>query len=484
MKKIFLMLMIMVGTFTACTDQFADFNTDKKNPAVVPGETLFTNAQKELTDYISNTNVNINIFKLMAQYWTETTYIDEANYDLVTRNISTNVYSRLYLRVLTDLKEASMVIDGTEVVANLQSEKDNKLAIIELLNVYTYAQMVDIFGAIPYTEALNPDNVYPAYDGGAAVYADLMVRLDAAIAKLDANATSFGAADLYYGGDTEKWVKFAKGLKVKLAIVTADANTAASKTAVESAYAGVLASNDDNCQLTYLTSSPNYNQLYADLVASGRKDFVPANTIVDAMVSLSDPRMDAYFADQIDTSTVDGVVKLAWIGGAYGFPNSYNQVSHLGTVIETPDYPGVMMSYAEVCFYLAEAAERGYSVGGTAEAWYNKGIAASFDEWGVAGADAYIATPAVAYTTASGTWKQKIGLQSWIANYVRGDVAYNNIRRLDAPAMNIPESGETLPTRYTFPVNEQTLNEDEYAAAVTLIGGSDTKAGKVFWDKN
>lgn len=469
------MLMIMVGTFTACTDQFADFNTDKKNPAAVPGESLFTNAQKELTDYISNTNVNINIFKLMSQYWTETTYIDEANYDLVTRNISANVYSRLYLRVLTDLKEATAIIDATEVSANLEAEKANKLAIIELLNVYTYAHMVDVFGAIPYTEALNPGNVYPKYDGGAAIYADLMVRLDAAIADLDASATSFGAADLYYGGDAAAWLKFAKGLKVKLAITTADANTAASKTAVESAYAGALASNDDNCQLNYLTSSPNYNQLYADLVASGRKDFVPAHTIVDAMATLADPRMDVYFADPLAG---------AYVGGTYGFPNSYNQVSHIGASIHNPDFPGVMMTYAEICFYLAEAAERGYNVGGTAESWYNAGVTASFDEWGVAGADAYLATAAVAYTTAAGTWREKIGMQSWLANYTRGDVAYNNIRRLDAPVMNVPESGASLPTRYTFPVNEQTLNADEYAAAVTLIGGSDTKAGKVFWDKN
>ena len=96
MKKIYLILIVLISAVSGCTDQFADFNTDKKNPANVPGESLFSNAQKELSDYVNNTNVNINIFKLMSQYWTETTYIDETNYDLVTRNISTNIYLRLW----------------------------------------------------------------------------------------------------------------------------------------------------------------------------------------------------------------------------------------------------------------------------------------------------------------------------------------------------------------------------------------------------
>lgn len=484
MKKIFLIMVILVSAFTGCTDQFEDFNLDKKHPAVVSGEALFSNAQKELADYTSNTNVNVNIFKLMAQYWTETTYVDEANYDLITRNISTNIYFRMYLRILTDLKESARLISADTKLSD--AEKQNKLQIIEVLNVYCYAHLVDVFGSVPYTEALDIENVYPAYEAGSAIYPKLFDRLNAAISKIKVNENSFGSVDLYYAGDTHAWLKFANSLKLRMAITIADANSALAKTNVESAVAsGVFASNADDCHMTYLTSSPNYNQLYADLIASGRQDFVPANTIVDAMVALDDPRLSTYFRDQIDTSTVDGVVKLAWIGGEYGYSNSYGQCSHISATIEAPDFPGIMMSYSEVCFYLAEAAERGYSVGGSAEAWYNKGIKASFDFWGAKGVDAYLAKPEVAYTTAAGTWKQKIGTQSWIANYTRGYEAYNNWRRLDFPILNLPEEATTyadIPVRFTFPVNEQTLNADSYKAAATLIGG-DLITTKVFWDK-
>lgn len=477
-------MIVLVSVFNGCTSDFEDFNTDKKHPAVVSGEALFSNAQKELADYTSNTNVNINIFKLMAQYWTETTYIDEANYDLVTRNISNNIYFRMYLRVLTDLKEAAKIIESTTYVN--PKEKQNKLQLIEVLSVYCYSHLVDVFGAVPYTEALDIENVYPVYDGGAAIYTALFTRLNNAISKIDAAEASYGSADLFYGGSTSAWLKFANSMKIRMAITIADADNALAKTAVESAVAGAFTSNDDDCLMAYLTSSPNYNQLYADLIASGRKDFVPANTIVDAMVTLNDPRLGSYFRDQIDTSSVAGVTKMAWVGGKYGFPNSYSQCSHISATIEEATFPGIMMTYSELCFYLAEAAERGYSVGGTAAQWYDKGIKASFDFWGASGADTYLAKPEVAYATATGTWRQKIGVQSWIANYTRGYEAYNNWRRLDFPILNLPEEATTyadIPVRFTFPINEQTLNADNYAAAATAVGG-DLITTKVFWDRN
>jgi hypothetical protein len=487
MKKIsYLFTIVLIFILSNCTDKFEDFNSDKKHPEIVPGESLFSNAQKELSDYTNNTNVNINIFKLMSQYWTETTYTDEANYDLITRNIPANIYSRLYLRVLTDLKDAARIVSETEVLYDYEEPiKQNKLQIIELLNVYIFSHLVDVFGAVPYSDALNIENVYPTYDDGAAIYEDLFTRLNAALSKLDTDAESFGSADIYYGGDVASWVKFGNSLKVRMAITIADADNALAKSAVESAVANVFSSNSDDCLLHYQTAAPNYNQLYADLVASGRHDFVVANTIVDIMNGLEDPRRDAFFAYKLDTSTVDGIEKLAYVGGDYGYQNSFSQYSHISDEIQAADFPGIMLTYSEVCFYLAEAAERNYVVGGTAEDWYNKGIEASFDFWGVSGVDDYLAKPDVAYATASGTWKQKIAMQSWLAAYTRGIEGYTTWRRLDYPIFNIPEFAteySDIPVRFTFPVNEQTLNNANWKAASTAIGGDEIST-KIFWDK-
>ena len=488
MKKIYLSLLILIFAISGCTDQFADYNTDKKNPAVVPGESLFSNAQKELSDYINNTNVNINIFKLMSQYWTETTYIDEVNYDFVTRNNATNIYSRVYLRVLKDLKESSEVISATQVLASDEPIKQNKLQIIELMDVYTYLQLVDVFGDVPYTQALDIKNVYPKYDDAAGIYKDLFKRVDAALAKLNPNSDAFGKADLYYNGDVASWIKFGNSLKIRMGVTVADASDAElktiAKTAVESAADKCFTSNSDDCLLRYTSASPNYNQLYVDLIATGRHDFVPANTIVDIMYNLGDPRIESYFT-KVDTSSVAGVEKLAYVGGEYGYSNSYSQKSHFTDAVQKPDFPGIMLTNIEIQFYLAEAKERGYNVPGTAEEYYTAGIKASFDFWGTTGVDAYLAKPEVAYATAAGTWKQKIGVQSWLANYTRGLEGYNNWRRLDYPIFNLPStltSYSDIPVRFTYPVSEQTLNEVQYKAAAAAIGG-DLKTTKLFWDK-
>ena len=98
----------------------------------------------------------------------------------------------------------------------------------------------------------------------------------------------------------------------------------------------------------------------------------------------------------------------------------------------------------------------------------------------------YLAKPEVAYTTATGTWRQKIGTQAWLAFYSRGLEGYTEWRRMDAPTLNIPPSiteYEEIPKRFTYPVNEQTLNPANYAAASEAIGG-DLLTTRLFWDVN
>jgi hypothetical protein len=146
------------------------------------------------------------------------------------------------------------------------------------------------------------------------------------------------------------------------------------------------------------------------------------------------------------------------------------------------------MDYAEAEFLLAEAVERGFAVGGTAETHYNNAVTASITSWGgtAAQATAYLAQPTVAYTTAVGTWKQKIGTQAWLAYWLRGMTNWTTFRRLDYPILTAPaghvEGIDKVPTRYTFAVSEQTLNGANYTAAAAKIGG-DTPLTKIFWDK-
>jgi len=478
MKKIYyLLFIVLLGFASSCTDDFEEWNTDDKNPANVAGNALFSNAQKALSDQLNTPNVNLNNWNLWSQYWTETTYVDEANFDIVNRNVPQNVFRIFYRRVLKDLNEAATLIEAEEGV-EAEATKANRLHIIEVMNVYCYSRLVDIFGMVPYTDALDIENVYPSYDAGEDIYNDLFTRLDAAINGLNDGVGSFGSSDLYYNGHVDNWIKFANTLKIRMAITIADANDALAKAAVEEAVAGAFTSSGDDCLMPYLSSSPNYNPIHDNLVASGRDDYVPANTLVDKMNGLNDPRRDNYFT----------LHNGSYVGGEYGESSSFANYSHVAGPIQAADFPGIVLTYNELLFYLTEAAARGYNVGGTPESLYNDAITESILWWGgtQAEAEAYLAQASVAYSTATGNWKEKIATQSWIASYVNGFVGWTTFRRLDYPAFNMPPSPydgiSQVPTRFTFPINEQTLNGANYQQAAAAIGG-DELTTPIFWDK-
>lgn len=122
---------------------------------------------------------------------------------------------------------------------------------------------------------------------------------------------------------------------------------------------------------------------------------------------------------------------------------------------------------------------------GTAAEHYTNAITASIVNWGgtAAEAQAYLAQPTVAYATAAGDWRQKIGTQKWIALYNRGYDAWVEWRRLDYPTLTPPANmtQKDIPVRFTYPVQEQNLNTANYQTASTSIGG-DVIGTRLFWD--
>ena len=473
MKKIIIFVFISIFVI-ACTD-FEDFNVDTKNPSEVTGASLFTNAQKNLAVRMQSTSVNYNIFRLLAQHWTETTYVDESNYDLRGRDIGGNFWTNLY-DILQDLKFAKTNIENNNDPSFPAQTKQNQLAIISILNSYVYHVLVDTYGHVPYSEALDVNNLTPKYDVDEDIYSDIFVKLDMAIASLSNGGASFGSADLFYGGDVDLWKKFANSLKLRMAMRLADVNPALAATkANEAVTSGVFTSNADNLVFNFLSAPPNTNPLWVSLVQSGRSDFVVANTIVDVMNSLNDPRRQFYFDDNI----------TPYVGGTYGDNNSFSLYTHIGEMLHQPDFPGELFSYSEVEFLLAEAAERSFvGTPADAEAHYNNAITASILSWGgtLADATAYLAQPSVAYATAASTWEEKIATQKWLALYNRGFEAWTTYRLFGYPSMNVPPvSGEPVPRRYVYPNDEPDTNGDNYDAASQLLGG-DLKSSKVFWD--
>ncbi|MGV0925232.1 SusD/RagB family nutrient-binding outer membrane lipoprotein [Empedobacter tilapiae] len=488
MKKILLGLAV-VFAFNSCTDEEYDrLNHDPMNPEKVPGSYLVTGATTSYFNRMMSTNVNSNIFRLVAQQWNETEYTTETNYDLDGRKISDNLWNEIAMNVLYDLNEAKKMIEAD--VTLIQTQKKNQLAIADLLQVQAWQVMVDTYGNIPYSEALKgADNISPKYDDAKSIYEDLIKRVNDNINNIDVNAPGFVENDIIYtlpvGGevkahtsDMKKWKKFAASLQLKLGIQLSDSDPNLAKTTVENAVKnGVFTSQADNFTLFYTGSEPYTNPLWIDLVKGGRRDFVAANTIIDYMNDLKDPRRGKYFKENLG----EGV----FVGGTYGQATAFNSFTQISATLESPSYPGTLLDYTEVQFMLAEAAARGFAVGGTAESFYNSGIMASFEFWGntTSEASVYLAQPNVAYTTASGTWKEKIGKQYWLAMYNKGFDGWTAWRRLDAPKLNLPlETKTPVPMRYTYPISEKNLNGANNSAAAAAIGG-DKLDTKLFWDK-
>lgn len=479
-KKIQYLVIILVAAVSSC--ELPD-NIDPKYPKETSPESVFTSALVALDSLIGDINVNDNISRLLVQYHSEVTYFQESRYNFQDRQIPDTYWGILYRDVLMNLKDSKEKLEATDIPSEVEiGKKKNKLAIIAICEVYAYQILLDAFGNVPYSEALmGAENSRPKYDDAFTVYKDLVTKLSSAIGNLDSNYDGFGTADVLYNGDVDLWKKFGASLKLRIGMRLADVPESNSAAIVNEAIAaGVFTDQSQSAILEYIGVVPLVNSYYNEFVILARHDFCPTNTIIDMMNTLNDPRREIWF------TKLDG----EYVGLPYGraAASSYPNYSHFSVMIRIdPKYPVIMCDYVEVEFLLAEAAERNiYGVPADAEGHYNNAIMESMKYWGVPNAEAasYLSQPAVAYATAEGTYKQKIGNQKWLGLFDRGIESWAEWRRLDFPVLNPPEGMDyaDIPMRMPFPYNENKMNLDNYTAAATAIGG-DQATTKLFWDR-
>lgn len=482
MKKVILPLLTGL-LFVSCTAD--DINTDPNSAYTALPITLISSSQKSLSDHITTPNYNTNVFRLTMQYWNEAIYMQESQYDFAPRSVSDQIYSDNYVLVLNNLQKAKDLINAyvpTATETTWPKIKANQLAIVDMMMVYTFQNLVDTFGNIPYSEALKLETIKtPKYDDAATIYSDLIARLTTDINSLDvATTSSLGSADLYYAGNVTKWKKFGSSVLLKLGIALADVNPALAQTTVNKAIGyGVITTNADNCLFTYLAASPNFNPLYQNLVSEGRQDFVAGKPIVDYMLANNDARVAKYFQ-----KSENGDYKGSAIGLSASAQGGINTLSLPGSYATTATTPGIILNAAEVNFYLAEAAAR-WGTGNPATL-YATAITASFEQWGLTAADAtsYLATKP--YDASN--WKKSIGEQAWVALYNQPYSSWSTWRRLDypqlVPAANAAPAAEgKVPVRMVYSTRENSTNGANVSAAASAVGG-DKLTTKLFWDKN
>jgi starvation-inducible outer membrane lipoprotein len=383
-----------------------------------------------------------------------------------------------------------------------------------ILKVYAMHKTTDYYGPIVYSGFGNTDGTTP-YDSQKAVYDQFFVELKSAVDILTAkvgtttDATFFAAGDATDGttanGNIVKWIKFANSLRLRLALRISNIDPAKAKTEGEAALAGygVITSNDDN--MLYKAEHPvkTYTGPWADINAGG--------AIVSIMNGYNDPRRSVFFKTT-KTGTYQGIRMGTLVNDDYRFAKQ-DQFSQVGAIVENNTIP--WFCAPEAHFLKAEAALKGWNVGGSAQSFYESGIAASFAQLGAGSATTYAADDVLlpanytdplnaanniaAQNLVTVKWSdaatnevklQKIITQKWIAGFPDGQEAWAETRRTGYPKLFLPASnlsGGKIPAgtfikRVNFNVNEKTSNPTGYAQGVTLLGGVDTGATRLWWD--
>jgi hypothetical protein len=159
--------------------------------------------------------------------------------------------------------------------------------------------------------------------------------------------------------------------------------------------------------------------------------------------------------------------------------------------------PRLLFTAAESYFLMTEAAVRGWYSGATASTLYQNGIQAAMRQWSIIGGSAGTITTAAANTYAAanpfntgGTLDdqmKQIYTQFWVSVFPDAQEAFASFRRTGYPAL-VPNNyagnatGGKFFKRMLYPITEQTLNADSYAAAISRQGANDLLT-RIWWDK-
>lgn len=499
MKTIY-KLMLGAGMMTgmmlvqSCTKDFEEINTDPNKPSSVSTGFLLTAAQKGLMDNTWDEWFNGRRGNQLAQYWSSNQYSSESRYQFRSE-VSNSYWSLFYaggaaVGGMSDLEEIIRL--NTEKPGDFEGFGDNgnQIAVAKALKAWTFQNLTDCWGPIPFSQALKGSEVpSPSYDSQEDVYMGLLAMLDEANADMNVNAAG-PQGDKIYGGDMSKWKKFVNSLKLRVAIRMADVNPNVAGTAIQEALNdGVFTSNADNALLPYGDAAPNNNPLNED--RKTRNDFCASNIMVDHLKSISDPRMAMYYEPAVNSGEFVGEVYGLTEENAALTPD--DDISQRNAKVLEASAPGIYLDYAQVQFILAEAVERGF-ISGDAASYYNEGVRASMEFWGItdgAAIDAYLAQPSVDYNARIGageSWREVIGSQKWIALYMQGIQGWAEWRRLDFGILQVPAdgplNGSGIPNRMEYPLDEQTLNKANYEGGLQLLGGPDNLDTKLWWDVN
>jgi hypothetical protein len=373
-----------------------------------------------------------------------------------------------------------------------------------------------------------PETTFPAFDTQEDIYRGILAELETANQLLSqpraAYNSSIEGADVYFNGDPSKWRKMANSLKLRFLMRLSEKLPDFAKQGIEEIIANpgtypIITNPGDDATLAFESISresswPNNTRF--DVDASNYRRLKMCETLVEAMRSRNDPRL-AVWANPVqiplvvDDDLPEGTDKIE-NGKRYLSPDVLaSRNVALEDISQNPDFVGIppgiagaqvynlspdanqaafnphvswlndryreptgpllrarLISATEVNFILAEAALKGWAVGGTAESYYTKAIQSSFSTWGLSGqVDSYLEQEMVKF---DGTVKQLIE-QKWISSWTAAAEAWFDYRRTGYPELVAGPFTirSVIPVRLYYMLEERNLNKANTEAAMDRL---------------
>lgn len=536
--------------FGGCSDSYMeDLNTDpSKAPSINPNAQL-TTAQLQTYGDLGEVEIYRNYHYGFAQQlmgcWNTTNY---GGHHTVDNNEMSRLWTSYYPNAIKNL------VDGIYRTHEDES-KSNINAALRIYRVYMMSLITDVYGDCPYFEAGRgyiDQKFNPRYDTQEEIYSDFFVELKAAAEQLSGAGDRL-TGDLIFSGDVDKWKKLANSLRMRYAMRISKVAPEKARQEFEDALAsegGVMLSAADDALIKYMDVAFSFGQeSYSDYRGNALSQLWfgndPANnpsyicsTFFNRLKDTGDPRVYQicrfYYDGLMSATKPDGRVDLtdeiiakgvsmepcapgtySWDNWPAGYtsdilaemavdnpsidPNVAREVRpKLASEFLKGSCPGVVMTFAEVNFLLAEAALNGWNTGGDAESYYVTGVRAAMDflsdnyktaKISDSEFDAYMAANPFGYTAEQK--KANINTQAWIHHFTNPNECWANLRRSGFPRLKSPADygqgafltgGVEIPVRLCYPVLEASYNKQGYDEALSRMGGSNSWNIPVWWD--
>jgi hypothetical protein len=394
-------------------------------------------------------------------------------------------------------------------------------AMATIVKVEAMHRVADAYGPIPYNNFGN-GTLQNTYNSLQDVYTKFFAELDEAIdiltvyAQGNPNNTIFKQYDFIYEGKVTSWIKFANTLRLRLAMRVVNANAALARAEAEKSINnpfGVISTVNERTALQRILNLTYYHPLQ-EIAYSFNAGEARMSASMDVYLNgYNDPRRANYFTKADDGNyhgVRQGILTTTWT------PYTGTKISNLN--MNTSTTPIVWMTAAESYFLRAEGALRGWSMGGSAQDFYNQGITMSFLENGLQAGDAAtyaannILSP-IAFTDNSGqsgnniaapsaitiAWDpaatfeaslERIITQKWIALYPDGPEGWAEFRRTGYPKLLPVVSNNSNGTidakqvrRIPYPLSEYNNNAAGVQSGIAVLGGPDGGGTPLWWDK-